>query len=122
MPGNPGHAATDAQSISFAARLLRAQLTGLKLFADVLDSYDENSEDDFADIVKAAIENRFSPGELALKFKVSASTISRWKEGRSCPHPYARKVIVGEIKNMIVSAFADKSNIFPQIIDQQIYQ
>lgn len=108
------HAEGGIGRTSFHSRLLQAQLTGLKLFADILDSYDENSENDFAEIIKAAIESRFSAGELALKFRVSVSTVSRWKDGRSCPPPYARKAIVLEIKDMVVSAFAGKSRMIPQ--------
>ena len=92
----------------FHSRLFKAQLAGLKLLVDVLDSYDENSEEDFSDIIRVTIESRFSPNELSSKFKVSISTISRWKDRKSCPPSYARKIIVHEIKEMIVSSFAEK--------------
>lgn len=93
----------------FHSRLLKAQLEGLKLLVDVLDGYDEKSEDDFANVIRVVIESRFNPSELAAKFKVSISTISRWKDRKSCPPSYARKVIVSEIKSMIVSSFTEKS-------------
>jgi len=95
----------------FHARLFKAQLDGLKLLVDVLDGFDENSEDDFSDIIRVVIESRFSPSELASKFKVSVSTISRWKDRKSCPPAYARKVIVQEIKDMIVQSFAEKQRV-----------
>jgi hypothetical protein len=90
----------------FQNKLLGARVQGLKLLADALESYDEESEEDFADVIDSVIDHRFSPSELAAEFKVSISTISRWKDRKSCPPAYARRVIVARIREMLVTSIS----------------
>jgi DNA-binding transcriptional regulator YiaG len=88
----------------FHSKLNEAEAKGLKLLADALESYDEQSEEDFADVIDAVIRNRFSPTEISNEFKVSVSTVSRWKDRRSCPPAYARRVIVDKLREMLVAS------------------
>jgi hypothetical protein len=96
----------------FHSKLFDARVQGLKLLADALESYDEQSEDDFADVIDSVIDHRFSPGELAAEFKVSVSTVSRWKDGKSCPPAYARRVIVDRVREMLVASISVRRRTF----------
>jgi len=96
---------------TFIEKLQNAELKSLKLLADALESYDENSDEDFSHIIGSVIRNNFNPNELSQEFKVSVSTISRWKDRRSCPPAYARKVIVERIREMLVSSIGERARI-----------
>jgi len=98
-------------SSTFIEKLQNAEVKSLKLLADALESYDENSDEDFSHIIGSVIRNHFNPNELSQEFKVSVSTISRWKDRRSCPPAYARKVIVERIREMIVSSIGERARI-----------
>lgn len=96
---------------TFFEKLQNAEVRSLKLLADALDSYDQESDEDFSHIIGSVIRNHFNPSELAQEFKVSVSTISRWKDRRSCPPAYVRRVIVERIREMLVASIGERTRI-----------
>ncbi|MDQ0466568.1 hypothetical protein QO010_004363 [Caulobacter ginsengisoli] len=98
---------TDGRSV-FHAKLANVERQRLKLLVDVLEAYDPKSEEDFADVIDLVLNNRFTPTELALEFKVSVGTVSRWRSGKSCPPTYARGVIVNRLREMQLQYFAQR--------------
>lgn len=94
----------DDRRSPFYSKLAEAELKSLKLLTDVLEAYDEHSAEDFSDVIDVVVANRFSQSELAAEFKVSPGTISRWRDGKSCPPSYARRVIVDRLREMLVAS------------------
>ena len=49
------------------------------------------SNEQFTDSVQYTLISGVSKKEMARKLRVSISTINRWNNGSSCPHPFGRK-------------------------------
>lgn len=97
-------ASTEVSSIrsSFADQVFDAEYQSLNLIASALDSYDANSEEDFATAIEIVVRNRFNQAEIAAEFKVSEGTVSRWRRGKSCPPKYARATIVEQLREKLI--------------------
>ncbi|MEO0875968.1 MAG: hypothetical protein AAFY48_15335 [Bacteroidota bacterium] len=96
----------------FSRLILHADYQSLKLIAAALDYYDPQSEVDFAEAIDIVLRNRFSQAQLAAEFKVSEGTISRWRAGKSCPPSYARKVIVEQLREMLIHSATPEQREF----------
>jgi hypothetical protein len=110
MPVTSSVAAGDA-TLSMRERFARGKYISLKYISDQLELYDRRNEDDFAVIIDAVIEQRFSPVDLSHEFKVSEGTISRWRSGKSCPPEYARGVIVDRIRGMVGASISNVAKL-----------
>lgn len=65
------------------------------------DEFDSAVKGQFSKIVTGALENGVSVRDLAIKFEVAESTVSRFMSGVARPHPRVQAFMVDEIKNML---------------------
>ena len=65
------------------------------------DEFDSAVMGQFAKIVTGALENGVSVRDLAIKFEIAESTVSRWRGNFARPHPRVQTFVVDEIKNML---------------------
>jgi DNA-binding transcriptional regulator YiaG len=57
---------------------------------------------DFAAIVAAAVDTYGVPSDrLCDRFAINRSTLSRWKNGKSAPQPFARELVFNWIKDNV---------------------
>jgi hypothetical protein len=85
---------------SFRGRLAQAEIAATQHVV-VLEGFDGRSEADFAAPVGAAIRAGLQPVDVAAEFKVGTGTVSRWKDGISCPAEYARAIVAERIAGML---------------------
>jgi hypothetical protein len=90
-----------------AIDLRREERRRLEWFANYLAvplSDPQISEGDFAAVLAAAVDTYgVALDRLCDRFAVNKSTVSRWKNGKSAPHPFARPIVVDWIKSDIAA-------------------
>jgi len=73
-------------------------LAVIKQLTTVTNSEAPVSDEDLIEIINLATSRlNLSSRELASKFGVTPSTISRWKNGKNMPIPFVRKAIFTQI-------------------------
>jgi hypothetical protein len=85
----------------FEVRLEEAQFQNIKRLAGILETYVPDDGAAFKKIIGAVLKSGFTQNELAAEFKVAPGTVSRWKDGLSCPASYVRGVIVDRLREML---------------------
>lgn len=70
-------------------------------YTQVLRSYKSEDYVSFARVVDSCLKAGLTANELADEFKVSTSTISRWRSGKTTPMELVRKEIVTRLADMI---------------------
>lgn len=87
-----------------AADLRNEELRRLEWFANYLDmpviDPVRMSDEDFAAVVAKAVDvYGVAQDRLCDRFAVNKSTVSRWKNGKSAPQPFARELVIDWIKS-----------------------
>ena len=74
----------------------------------------KGDKDDFADIVRMAIEDcEISQTKLADEFQVAQSTVSRWIHGVAKPHPKLQSLVVKTILRLAKEKEKEKTGHRP---------
>lgn len=74
----------------------------IKQLQSLVESSEPLSDENLVEVICFVTEHlNISPRELALKFGVTPSTISRWKNGKNMPITLARGPILVEIQKII---------------------